>query len=111
MGFIWQLLPAAEGRDRAGLHARADRRPGPSVLPLLHPVAAGEDHRGSSQQGAAIHSGLSDLSFMFDSGASEAESSSLRTKNPSSVSDLYTEAWLQPRPCHSSPSQVFKVEA
>lgn len=54
VGFIRELLPAAEGRHRAGLHARADRCPGPAVLPLLHPLAAGQDHRGGSQQGAAL---------------------------------------------------------
>ena len=51
MGFIWELLPAAEGGHRAGLHAGADRRAGPAVLALLRPLAAGEGHRGLSQQG------------------------------------------------------------
>lgn len=54
VGFIRELLPAAEGGHRAGLHAGADSRPGPAVLPLLHPLAAGQDHRGGSQQGAAL---------------------------------------------------------
>ena len=52
VGFVRELLPAAEGRYRAGLHARADSRPGPAVLPLLYPLAAGQDHRRGSQQGA-----------------------------------------------------------
>ncbi len=56
MGFIWELLPAAEGWHRAGLHARADRCAGPAVLPLLHPLAAGQDHRGGSEQGAGLTS-------------------------------------------------------
>lgn len=56
VGFIWELLPAAEGGHRAGLHAGADSRPGPAVLPLLHPVAAGQDHGGGSQQGAGLTS-------------------------------------------------------
>lgn len=53
LGLVWELLPAAEGGHRAGLHAGADCRAGAAVLPLLHPLAAGQDHRGSSQQGAA----------------------------------------------------------
>ena len=40
-GLVRELLPAAEGGHRAGLHAGADSRPGPAVLPLLHPLAAG----------------------------------------------------------------------
>lgn len=51
MGFIWELLPVTEGRHRAGLHAGADSRPGSAMLPLLHPLAAGQDHRGRPQQG------------------------------------------------------------
>lgn len=54
LGFVRELLPAAEGGHRAGLHARTDSRPGPAVLPLLHPLAAGQDHRGLSQQGAGL---------------------------------------------------------
>lgn len=56
VGFIWELLSVAEGRHRAGLHAGADSRSGPAVLALLHPVAAGQDHRGGSQQGAGFTS-------------------------------------------------------
>lgn len=56
VGFIWELLPAAEGGHRAGLHAGADSRPGPAVLPLLRPLAAGQDHGGGSQQGAGLTS-------------------------------------------------------
>lgn len=52
MGSVWKLLQTAEGGHRAGLHAGADRRAGPAVLPLLHPLAAGQDYRGGSQQGA-----------------------------------------------------------
>lgn len=69
VGFVWELLPAAEGWDRAGLYAGADCRPGPAVLPLLHPLAAGQDHWGSSQQGAQLrtltkHTQMSGLSVV-----------------------------------------------
>ena len=56
VGFIRELLPVAEGGYRAGLHAGADSRSGPAVFALLHPVAAGQDHRGGSQQGAGFTS-------------------------------------------------------